>query len=109
MTPGPSPRTWRNGGFLLRCWLPGDLDYVGAPVVGGILVRGRRDVLGGQPDARAVRIGDGEGVVAPPGLVERGRVREAHVRARSCSHRRDPARPQRGVGGARVDGAAGDV
>jgi hypothetical protein len=59
----------------------------------------RRDVLGGQPDAVAVGVGLGEGVVTPAGRVVGRSVREAQVRACPGGYRGDPA-------GARVVKAA---
>src|SRR6185437_14219945 len=78
------------------------LEYVGSPVVQGILVAGRRDVLGGQPDAEAGGVDLGEGVVTPASFVELD-VREALVRVCSRGHGADPVRAQDGVGRARVD------
>src|ERR1017187_1188006 len=87
---------WDHTVFRRESWpglVPGHLENVSSPVIEGILVGRRRDVLGRQPDAAAVRVGLGEGVVTPAGLVERRRVGEAQVRSCPCGHRGDLARP----------------
>ena len=63
-------KTWNQAAFVPGLGLVSarslHFDYVGSPVVQGVLAGGRRDVFRGQPDAVSVGVGLGEDL-APSG------------------------------------------